>query len=136
MQPTPQNDEHYSHLHTAAAADAVVATDAPPADGKEPPEGTVTVHLCVENGEPGGEPVRILPARMWRGTAMRALNSGDFDRWAELCLFGDDYMDVWHDLDPTNEEMMAFAREYRKVAGESLGQSRAVRRSARSRARQ
>jgi hypothetical protein len=100
-----------------------------------PPEGTVTVRLVTDDTDDDGEPVRIIPPGLWRSSAMRALNQGDFDRWAEGVLFGPDYAEVWRDLDPTNDDVAAFMKSYREAVGQSAGESRASRRSSRSTAR-
>lgn len=122
---------------TASAPPALPQQPAQPAGSVEPESSveplqrelltdaadTVTVSLG-----PDEVPVTVLPQRLWRSSAMRALNRGDFEAWAEKSLTEAGY-DVWLDVDPTVEEIEAFFEEFAKTAGISPGGSRASRRS-------
>lgn len=75
----------------------------------------VTVELA-------GYPVRTLPSQRWRASTLRALNSGDLDRFAEGVLHPDD-VDAWYDGDPTQDEIGAWVAQVAEAGGESLGKS-------------
>jgi len=78
---------------------------------------------------PDGQIVEILPQRLWRTSAMDALNSGRFSAWAEKCLTEDSY-DIWEDVDPTMEEIEEFFAAVGEANGMSPLESRRLRRSA------
>ncbi|MEU2413952.1 hypothetical protein ABZ736_21670 [Streptomyces sp. NPDC013099] len=65
-----------------------------------PPSGPLVGTLC-------GQEVEMLPLADWRSSAMKALQEGDLDTWAEHCLT-DDGLDVWEDNDPTFREIGEF----------------------------
>jgi hypothetical protein len=77
---------------------------------------------------PSEEIVECLPSRQWRSSAIHALNTGDFETWAEGCLTEDGY-DVWHDVDPTAEEIEEFLKSFKATEGIHPLQSRASRRA-------
>lgn len=78
--------------------------------------------------------VRVLPVQDWPSSAMRALNGGDFDTWAEKCLVdddaGDDYQ-KWSDLDPTIGQVEEFFLAWEEQSGQNRGKSPAAARSSR-----
>jgi hypothetical protein len=88
-------------------------------------DDTIEVPLCDTT-------VRVLPAGEWRSSAVRALRSGDYDSWAEECLAGDDYADVWQPLDPVLNEVEAFFEAWKDATGQDAGKSRASRRSSKT----
>jgi hypothetical protein len=75
------------------------------------PDGCVAVLLA-------GRIVRVLPLGMWRSSAMRGLNTGNFDAWARQVLAGDDYETVWLDIDPTNDEVNDMFGRWKKITGQ------------------
>lgn len=83
----------------------------------------VTASLC-------GEKVQILPPGVWRQSWNRLLHSGLMDAFAELVLHPDD-LDLYFELDPTNEEFGTFIGEASEQAPESQGKSRGPNRSSR-----
>lgn len=92
-------------------------------------DGYVTVPLAGYDGVT--RDVRTLPATRWRASAIRALNSGDMDRFFELVLHEDDY-EIYLDLDPTTEGIGHFAEAAARAGGEDLGKSNGRRPSSRS----
>lgn len=81
-----------------------------------------------------GKKVEVIPIGQWRSSAMRAIREGDWDLFAEMCLTPKG-LKVWDDVDPTNDQIGAFFEDWAKASGQSLGESRASRRSSRSTAR-
>lgn len=69
---------------------------------------TLGIQLC-------GELVHINPAEQWPASAVRSIREGDFDTWAEKCLYGDDYK-IWKRIDPTLAEVEEFFELYNEVA--------------------
>lgn len=76
----------------------------------------VTADLC-------GEPVRIIPPGAWRQSWMRLLNAGQIDDFAGNVIHPDD-LDLYDEIDPTNNEFGEFVGEAATRSGESLGKSR------------
>jgi hypothetical protein len=83
---------------------------------------------------PGVE-VRVLPPRMWRVSAISAMQEGDFLGWAKKALASTDDYDIFVDTDPTLEQVEAFMQRTSEVSteGNSKSSSRSTRRSARTR---
>lgn len=81
----------------------------------------VTAKLC-------GEQVQILPPGVWRQSWNRLLHAGLMDAFAELVLHPDD-LELYFELDPTNEEFGTFVGEASEQAPESQGKSRGPNRS-------
>jgi hypothetical protein len=83
-----------------------------------------------------GQEVEVLPVKQWRKSAMIALQSGDLETWADLCLTDDGY-DVWDELDPTFGEIAeffgSFGDEMAAVDIQVPGVNRAQRRAQRRR---
>lgn len=71
--------------------------------------------------------ILVPPLNKWRSSAMRALNTGDFETWAEKVLTDDDY-DTWMDVDPTVDEINEFFESISDGLGVDRGNSRASRR--------
>lgn len=89
------------------------------------PEGWAEVPL-------GDATVRILSPLDWRSSAHAALQSGDFESWAELCLAPGDYDNVWVQLDPTLREINEMFDAWSRITGQgSAGKSQNLRRSLR-----
>ncbi|MGW4493740.1 hypothetical protein [Streptomyces sp. NPDC004376] len=83
----------------------------------------VTALLCDEE-------VRVIPPGAWRQSWMRLLNQGQFDAFADKVIHPDD-LDVYEEIDPTNDEFGEFVNDASLQAGESLGKSRGPSRSQR-----
>jgi hypothetical protein len=80
-------------------------------------EGTyVTALLC-------GEELQIMPPGAWRQSQQRLLNQGQVDAFAEEVIHPDD-LELFFELDPTNNELGEFVADAARQAGESLGNSR------------
>lgn len=73
-----------------------------------------------------GNPLHLPPVNKWRSSALKALNTGDFETWAQKTLSPEDYK-VWTDLDPTMEEVEAFFKDAQNFLGTDPGKSRASR---------
>ncbi|AWT47529.1 hypothetical protein HXP45_01460 [Streptomyces actuosus] len=82
----------------------------------EATDGYVTALLC-------GEELRVIPPGQWRQSQQRLLNMGQIDAFAEAVIHPDD-IDLYFELDPTNEEIGEFVADAAQQAGESLGKSR------------
>lgn len=71
--------------------------------------------------------VTVKPAEDWPAMAIRAVNNGDYDTWAEECLAGDDYA-VWTTVKPTLRECNEFFADLKDQRVDA-GKSQASRRS-------
>ena len=89
------------------------------------PDGTVGVVLYTEQGE---ALIHVPPRQKWRASAVHAINTDDSLGWAMSALTSDEAM-TWQELDPTSEESANFFRAWGRIIGQSLGESRASRRS-------
>jgi hypothetical protein len=78
-----------------------------------------------------GETIRVIPPGAWRQSWQRQLARGMFDAFAEKVVHPAD-LDLYFDIDPTNDEFEGFVSEAAERAGESLGKSRGPARSSRS----
>ena len=114
----------------------VPAPPVPPVEATTPqyPPGVVEVMLG-DPEHPDGDapvPVHVLPSDRWPTSATAALNRGDFDEWAKLCLAGDDFDDVWlalhDDAGPTIGEAADMLEEFGRTTGQDTGKSRRSRR--------
>jgi hypothetical protein len=83
----------------------------------------VTASLC-------GELVRVVPPGAWRQSWMRHLNEGRIDAFAEQVIHPDD-IDLYDELDPTNDEFGQFVADASELAGEPMGKSGGPSRSSR-----
>lgn len=83
----------------------------------------VTAALC-------GEPLRVIPPGAWRQSWMRHLNAGRIDAFAEEVIHPDD-LDLYDDIDPTNDEFGQFVADAAELAGEPMGKSSGPSRSSR-----
>lgn len=125
--PRRRDDDAYEYADTSVHGEAY---DEPAGDGAadaqeyEAGGHYVTADLC-------GEPVRIIPPGAWRQSWMRLLNAGAFDQFAEQVIHPDD-IDLYEEIDPTNDEFGEFVAEAATRAGESLGKSRGPAPSRRS----
>jgi len=77
-----------------------------------------------------GEDLRIIPPGAWRQSWQTALARGQFSAFAEKVVHPDD-LDLYFDIDPTNDEFEQFVASAAKLSGESLGKSRGPARSLR-----
>ncbi|MFE0088756.1 hypothetical protein [Streptomyces sp. NPDC059016] len=84
----------------------------------------VTAKLC-------GKDVDTVPGGAWRQSTMRKLRTGDIDGFMEDVLSPDSY-ELYLDLDPTNDEIGAFADDAGNASGESVGKSSGPKASSRS----
>lgn len=103
-------------------------------DGPEPAEPAVaqeiearghyvTAALC-------GESVRVVPPGGWRQSWMRHLNAGRIDAFAEQVIHPGD-LELYDELDPTNDEFGQFVADAAELAGEPMGKSGGPSRSSR-----
>jgi hypothetical protein len=76
----------------------------------------VTADLC-------GEQVRIVPPGAWRQSWQEHLHAGRINQFASYVIHPAD-LDLYDELDPTNDEFGEFVGEAAERAGESLGKSR------------
>jgi hypothetical protein len=83
----------------------------------------VTAALC-------GEPMRIIPPGAWRQSWIRKLNAGDIDAFADQVIHPDD-LDLYDEIDPTNDEVGQFIADASELAGEPMGKSSGPSRSTR-----
>lgn len=77
-----------------------------------------------------GEPIRIIPPGAWRQSWQTKLARGQFNAFAEEVVHPDD-LDLYFDIDPTNDEFEQFVTDAANMSGESLGKSRGPSRSSR-----
>ncbi|WP_407563308.1 hypothetical protein [Streptomyces sp. 184] len=70
-----------------------------------------------------GEEIRIVPPGAWRQSWQTALTRGEFAVFSEHVIHPDD-LDLYDDIDPTNDEFESFVTDAAGQAGESLGKSR------------
>jgi hypothetical protein len=118
--PAREPEREYPEFEVYDAAEAADDATAQEIDARG---AYVTASLC-------GEPVRIIPPGAWRQSWMRALGRGDLDSFAEQVIHPDD-LDLYDDLDPTNDEFGEFVNDASLLAGESLGKSAGPNRSSR-----
>lgn len=111
---TADADEFDDEETTAAEAQEIEA------DGRH----YVTARLVDEE-------IRVVPPGAWRQSWQTMLASGQFNGFAERVVHPDD-LDLYFDIDPTNDEFEDFVSEAAKRSGESLGKSRGPGRSSRS----
>lgn len=71
----------------------------------------------------GDKTVRVLPPKDWRSSAMGAILTGDFEKWASKCLVEGDYA-IWQSVDPTLGQIGEFMEAYQQAGGLGLGESR------------
>ncbi|MCY0962611.1 hypothetical protein [Streptomyces sp. H27-H5] len=69
------------------------------------------------------EDVRVIPPGAWRQSWQQKLQQGLTDEFAELVIHPDD-LDLYYDIDPTNDEFGDFVGAAARMSGESLGKSR------------
>lgn len=109
-----------------------MTTDIAPAEAQEAEAGLGEYMLVRMDGYEGAsKDVRALPATRWRASALRALNSGDMDRFMSLILHEDDY-GLYENLDPDTEQIGDFAERVSSTSGEALGKSSGPRGSSKS----
>lgn len=70
-----------------------------------------------------GEEIRIVPPGAWRQSWQTALSEGKFRVFAEHVIHPGD-LDLYFEIDPTNDEFEAFVTDAAGQAGESRGKSR------------
>ncbi|MGA4867561.1 hypothetical protein ACPB9J_33550 [Streptomyces lavendulocolor] len=103
--------------------DTVEDTDAAEAQEIEAEGHYVTAEL-------DGEEIRIVPPGAWRQSWQKALAQGQFDFFAEQVIHPED-LDLYFDIDPTNDQFEEFVADAASRSGESLGKSRGPARSSR-----
>lgn len=93
------------------------------------PDGVVEVPL-------GGKTVHVLPPDEWTSLAQQDLTSGRFEDWAQDCLAGDDYENVWAELNdgrgPKLGDIEKMFVAWQEITGQSAGKSRKLRLSSRN----
>ncbi|OKH91725.1 hypothetical protein AB852_28525 [Streptomyces uncialis] len=97
--------------------------DAPDALEVEAEGPYVTAPLC-------GEDLRIIPTGAWRQSWRRVLQAGNVDAFA-ACVMHPDDVELYEEIDPTNDEFGDFLAAAAERAGESEGKSRGPARSSR-----
>lgn len=115
----------------AQLAEAQAKNDVTDDDDDDVPQLAVEreVRKGYQKGELCGNTVLVPPLQQWKSSAMRALNAGDFETWAERTL-DDDGWEVWQDCDPSLDEIDAFFGTF--DLGVGRGNSRGSRRSSRN----
>lgn len=95
---------------------------------REYPAGVVRVPL-------GDGHVHVLPPDEWTSGAQQDLAEGRFDAWAEDCLAGDDFDEVWAEMNagrgPKLGQVQAMFEVWGELTGQSSGKSRSSMRSSR-----
>lgn len=76
------------------------------------------------------EEIRVVPPGAWRQSWQTMLAAGQFNAFAEHVVHPDD-LDLYFEIDPTNDQFEAFVTDAAKRSGESLGKSRGPGRSSR-----
>lgn len=76
------------------------------------------------------EEIRVVPPGAWKQSWQTALANGQFQFFAEKVLHPDD-LDLYLEIDPTNDQFEQFVSEAARRGGESLGKSRGPARSSR-----
>lgn len=79
-------------------------------------DGYVTASLC-------GEDLRIMPPSAWRASWASLLGTGQVAAFVEMTVHPDD-LDLFWEIDPTNQEFGEFVDDATQRAGESPGNSR------------
>ncbi|KQX27567.1 hypothetical protein ASD97_25045 [Streptomyces sp. Root63] len=104
--------------------------DATPAEAQEiEAEGHFVTAMLAD------EEIRIVPPGAWRQSWQTALSNANFTFFAEQVVHPDD-LDLYFEIDPTNDEFEAFVAEAARRGGESLGKSRGPSGSSRRMRRQ
>ncbi|MFD8577400.1 hypothetical protein ACFV1H_18955 [Streptomyces virginiae] len=104
--------------HRADLPDEDYEPEVSPAEAQEAEAAGhyVTADLC-------GKAIRVIPPGAWRQSWQRQLSQGATDVFAEKVIHPDD-LDLYFDIDPTNDEFGEFVGEAARLSGESLGKSR------------
>jgi hypothetical protein len=76
------------------------------------------------------EEIRVVPPGAWRQSWQTMLAQGQFNGFAQKVVHPDD-LDLYFEIDPTNDEFEEFVTDAAKRSGESLGKSRGPARSSR-----
>lgn len=92
--------------------DEVTAADAQEVEA----DGYVTASLCEED-------LRIMPPSTWRASWATLLGQGQVAAFVELTVHPDD-LDLFWEIDPTNQEFGEFIDDATRQAGETPGNSR------------
>lgn len=95
------------------------------------PDGILLVELVP------GVSVRVMPPKMWRVSALKAMRTADFDTWAAKSLASVEDYETFCDVDPRLDEIEPFMKRLNEAAGEgnSTTSSALSRRSKTSRKR-
>lgn len=115
---------------------AVRVTEEPEEDFDEEPDAAEAQELEADTeghyvtAALAGEPIRIIPPGAWRQSWQAKLARGQFNAFAEEVVHPDD-LDIYFDIDPTNDEFEQFVTDAANLSGESLGKSRGPSRSSR-----
>lgn len=95
--------------------------DAPEAQEIEADGHYVTAMLADDE-------IRVVPPGAWRQSWQTMLAAGQFNGFAKHVIHPED-LDLYFEIDPTNDEFEEFVTEAAKRGGESLGKSRGPARS-------
>lgn len=70
-----------------------------------------------------GEEIRVVPPGAWKQSWQTALSNANFSFFAEKVVHPDD-LDLYFEIDPTNDQFEQFVSDAARRGGESLGKSR------------
>ncbi|MFE9735487.1 hypothetical protein ACFYO9_34090 [Streptomyces sp. NPDC005863] len=76
------------------------------------------------------EEIRVVPPGAWRQSWQSYLRQGLFEAFAEAIVHPED-LELYFEVDPTNDEFEAFVEDAMARSGESQGKSRGPNRSTR-----
>lgn len=107
--------------------------EAEPVTDDEPADLAVEreVRQGYSKAELDGHTIMVPPLVAWKSSAMKALNNGDFETWAERTL-DDEGWEVWTEVDPSVEQIDEFFGSFQDQIGVDRGNSRSSRRSSRT----
>jgi len=112
---------------------AMRAKEAEPVTDEEPADLAIEreVRKGYSKATLDGNTILVPPLSQWKSSAMRALNNGDFETWAERTL-DDEGWEVWQDVDPSVDQIDEFFGSFSDQLGVDRGNSRGSRRSSRT----
>lgn len=79
-----------------------------------------------------GQTLEVIPLRLWPSSANRAFRQGDFETWAEKCLYRGEFEEdgeeirpdsyaVWQQIDPNIEQALDVFNQWHAAGGDDLG---------------
>ncbi len=96
------------------------------------PDGAIAVPLVTPKGR---FVVHVLDPQDWPSDANSSMHIGDYESWADGCLAGDDYENVWRVAQPRMRDVGAMMDTLRELSGQDSGKSLSSPRSLRNAAR-